>query len=455
MESGPALAKVASFFSELDHIVSEHIVTPGNLAQAPVIFLTLLAASIIGNLAQPWLKRVLRNVAVDSVQEEFYLNHFLPLSVAALWLGGLETCVLVARHFGWPNNVLSMATSLAGAWLIIRFASAMLTSVLWGRVVALFVWSLAALNILGLLQPLFGLLQRITVTLGGQKVSSFDVLQALLTMTVMMWLSMVTAGFIARRIQLVSDLTPTARVLFGKVCTIVLVGLAFVLSLGVVGIDLTALAVFTGAVGVGIGFGLQKSVSNLFAGIMLLLDKSIKPGDIIEVGGTYGWVSALGARYVEVETRDGTQFLIPNEDIITQRVFNWTHQHDNIRLKLPVRVAYDTDLRRALALMREAAGRPTRVLKSPAPNPLVIGFGENGVDLELRFWISDAQNGVHNISSEVLLEIWDLFRDNGITIPLPQRQVHVQSLPEAQPAGPLPAGPVAKRMQKTPPRPAA
>ena len=166
---------------------------------------------------------------------------------------------------------------------------------------------------------------------------------------------------------------------------------------------------------------MQRTVSNLFAGIVLLLDKSIKPGDILEVGGTFGWVASLGARYVEVETRDGTQFLIPNEDIITHQVFNWTHQNDNVRLKIRVRVAYDADVRQALALMREAAGRPARVLKTPAPNPLVIGFGENGLELELRFWIADVRNGIHNVSSDVFLEILDLFREHGIKIPLPQR----------------------------------
>jgi small-conductance mechanosensitive channel len=149
------------------------------------------------------------------------------------------------------------------------------------------------------------------------------------------------------------------------------------------------------------------------------------------VGGTFGWVASLGARYVEVETRDGTQFLIPNEDIITHQVFNWTHQNDNVRLKLRVRVAYDTDVRKALALMRQAAERPSRVLKTPVPNPLVVGFGENGLELELRFWIADVRNGIHNIASEVFLETLDLFREHDIKIPLPQRDVHVHTLPQS------------------------
>ena len=194
-----------------------------------------------------------------------------------------------------------------------------------------------------------------------------------------------------------------------------------------IGIDLTTFALFTGALGVGVGLGLQRTVSNLFSGIVLLLDKSIKPGDVIEVGGTYGWVTSLGARYVSVETRDGTEFLIPNEDIITNQVVNWSHKSDRVRLKVPVRVPHDSDLDQALVLMREAASYPERVLAVPAPNALIMAFGESAIELELRFWIKDAQNGVHNVKSQVLYEIWRLFRQEGIQIPYPKRDLYVRS----------------------------
>ena len=436
MGSESTSEKVGAWLIQIDRIVSGEILTPDHLVQAPAIMLTLLAASIVARLAEPGLRRLLTEVAVDREQEEFYLNRILPLSLPTIWIVGLWLAGVAADRFGWPGGLIVIAIKLAAAWLIIRFASAMLTSIVVGRTVAVIIWTVAALSILGVLEPLLAEFDNIRFNLGGQRVSVLTILEGLLTMVVLMWLSIVTSRFAARRIEAVADLTPSARVLFGKVSTIALISVAFVLSLGVVGIDLTALAVFTGAVGVGIGFGLQKSVANLFAGIVLLLDKSIKPGDIIEVGGTYGWVSALGARYVEVETRDGTQFLIPNEDIITQRVFNWTHQHEQVRLKLQVRVAYDTDLRLAIELMREAADRPPRVLKTPAPNPLVIAFGENGVELELRFWIADVQNGIHNISSDVLLEIWDLFREHGVEVPLPQRVVRVSARADAPPKGP-------------------
>lgn len=408
-----------------------YITTEANLLQLPAIFVTLFLAWLASRLVDPWLRRLSHNVAVDEFQEEFYVRNIVPLSLPALWATALWISMVVAGEFGWPNDLVSIAANLAAAWLLIRFASALIPNATIASIVAVVAWTIAALNVIGLLSPVLSLLQRISFSLGAARISLLTIAEAFVTLAVLLWASSIGGKFAERRLAAVANLTPTAKVLFGKLARIVLISLAFLLALAAAGIDLTALAVFTGAVGVGVGFGLQRTVSNLFAGIVLLLDKSIKPGDILEVGGTFGWVASLGARYVEVETRDGTQFLIPNEDIITQQVFNWTHQNDNVRLKIRVRIAYEADVRKALALMRQAAGRPARVLKTPAPNPLVVGFGENGLDLELRFWVADVRNGVHNVSSEVFLEILDLFREHDITVPLPQRYLHVQSLPAA------------------------
>lgn len=408
-----------------------YITTQANLLQLPAIFLTLFGAWLVARAIEPWLSKIARSTAVDEFQAQFNVANIVPLSLPALWAAALWISMVVAREFNWPSHLVSIAADLASAWLLIRIASALIPNAAIARVVAVVAWIIAALHVVGLLTPTITLLQRISFTLGNARLSLLTIVEVLLTLAVLLWGAGIAGRFAERRLAAIPTLTATAKVLLGKLAKIVLISLAFFLAIGTAGIDLTALAVFTGAVGVGVGFGLQRTISNLFAGIVLLLDKSIKPGDILEVGGTFGWVASLGARYVEVETRDGTQFLIPNEDIITHQVFNWTHQHDNVRLKIRVRVAYDTDVRKALALMREAAGRPARVLKTPVPNPLVIGFGENGLELELRFWIADVRNGIHNVSSEVFVEILDLFRENAIKIPLPQRDLHVQSLPAA------------------------
>jgi small-conductance mechanosensitive channel len=421
--------RLLKVFLTVRDFLETYITTEANLLQMPAIFMTLFFAWLAARLLDPWLVRIARNVAVDEYQEAFYTQNIVPLSLPVFWVAALWLSAVFADQLGWPTHLVSIALQLAAVWLLIRFASALIPNAVVSKVVAVVAWSIAALNVLGILSPTIVLLQEISFTLGTGRISLLTIVEGFATLAILLWASSIAGRFFERRIEGVQNLTTTSRVLFSKILRLILISMAFVFALGATGIDLTALAVFTGAVGVGIGFGLQRTVSNLFAGIVLLLDKSIKPGDILEVGGTFGWVASLGARYVEVETRDGTQFLIPNEDIITQQVFNWTHQNDNVRLKIRVRVAYDTDIRKALALMREAAGRPSRVLVTPAPNPLVIGFGENGLELELRFWVSDVRNGVHNISSEVFLEILDLFRKHDIKIPLPQRDLHVHKLP--------------------------
>ena len=188
-----------------------------------------------------------------------------------------------------------------------------------------------------------------------------------------------------------------------------------------------------GALGVGIGFGLQKIVSNFISGIILLMDRSIKPGDTIGVAGTYGWIQSLGARYVSVVTRDGIEHLIPNEELIVTRVENWSFSGKRVRLKIPVGVSYGTDVHQAIALCIEATEGLDRIVSDPKPVCLLKGFGDSSVDMEIRFWISDPQGGVSNIKSAVLLRVWDLFHENGIEIPFPQRDLHLRSVsPDAK-----------------------
>ena len=217
------------------------------------------------------------------------------------------------------------------------------------------------------------------------------------------------------------------QVLVTKSLKIVLVSIAVLAAIRSVGIDLGALTVLGGALGLGVGFGLQKIVSNLISGVILLVDKSIKPGDIIAVSGTYGWVTALGGRYVSVVTRDGVEHLIPNETLISEPVENWTHTQRRTRLKLDLFVHYESDLKAVLLLCEEAAGETPRVLPEPAPKCLFIEFGESSLKLQLRFWIGDAQNGVQNVKSDVLIEIWERFKQQGVRVPYPQRDVHIRS----------------------------
>jgi small-conductance mechanosensitive channel len=234
--------------------------------------------------------------------------------------------------------------------------------------------------------------------------------------------SKVTAASISRN----EDISPSMQVLAVKAVQVVFYGLAFFAGINALGLDLTGLAVLSGAIGVGLGFGLQKVVSNLVSGVIILLDKSIKPGDVISLGETFGWINSLGARYVSVVTRDGREYLIPNEDLITGQVVNWSHSDEYVRLDIFFGTSYGCDPHEVRRLAVEAASGVERVLGPPKRAVChIVGFGDSSVDYILRFWIRDPTAGLTNIRGNVYLALWDAFRDNNISIPFPQREVRL------------------------------
>lgn len=333
----------------------------------------------------------------------------------------------IAIQAGYRHNVVRLVASLLNAWIVIRLAAAIVDDPIWSRTIATIAWTLAALNIVGWLEPGIEILDGLALQVGEFRVSVYGIIKAVLSLAVLLWVASFASRLFEQRIQKVHRLTPSVQVLMSKLLKLVLLSVAVLFALSTIGVDLTALAVFGGAVGVGIGLGLQRIVANLISGVILLLDRSIKPGDVIAIGETFGWIQSLGARYTAVRTRDGTEFLIPNEDLITTQVENWSHSDVKLRLKIPVGIAYSCDPHFAIKLCNEAAAKCTRVLENPGPNTLLRGFGDNSVDLEIRFWINDPQNGRGNITSEILLNVWDAFKEHDIEIPFPQRDLHLRS----------------------------
>jgi small-conductance mechanosensitive channel len=222
-------------------------------------------------------------------------------------------------------------------------------------------------------------------------------------------------------------LSPSLRVLLVKIIRIIFIIAATMIALSSMGINLSSLTVLVGAIGLGLGFGLQKVVSNFVSGVILLLDNSIKPGDVIEIEGTYGWINNLHARYASVITRDGTEHLIPNEDLITQRVINWSFTDELVRMRVPIGVSYKSDPHECIRLILLAANGNERVLQDPAPVCLLKDFGDSSINFELRFWLADPANGISNVKSLILLRVWDIFKENNIEIPFPQRDLHLRS----------------------------
>src|SRR6516162_4375271 len=357
----------------------------------------------------------------------------LPLALTGSWLLLLlalwfATLVFAERQLG--TAILRLAESLTLAWVIIELSSRLVRSDRLARALAVLAFIIAALNIAGLLGTVTGLLDSMAVYVGSLRISVLLLVKGAVTLALFLWLASMSARVLETRLRRLSELTPAMQVLTLKLVRFALITFAVVLALGSVGIDLTALAVFSGAVGVGIGLGLQKVVSNLVSGVILLVDRSIKPGDVIEMEGRYGWITSLNARYVSLATRDGKELLIPDEDLITGRVTNWSYSNDLIRQSVIVGVSYGSDLHLAMRLAVEAAVAVTRTLEVPTPACLLKEFGDSAVILELRFWIRDPVNGTANVRSEVMLCLWDLFREHGIEFPFPQRDLTLRN-PEA------------------------
>ena len=330
-------------------------------------------------------------------------------------------------QIGQRHAALVVTSSLLTAWIVINIATVFVANPLLSRVIAIAAWVVAALNILGLLGESITFLDGASFAVGQVNISALTVIQGLVALAILLWITALAGQIIEGRIKASPNLTPSIQVLSSKLIRIGLAIVAFVFALQIVGINLTAFAVFGGAIGVGLGFGLQKIFANLVSGFILLLDKSIKPGDVIAIADYYGRVESLGARYVSVLTRDGIEHLIPNEELITTRVENWSHTQNLLRIRKTVGVHYLSDVRKAIELCLEAAGETPRILKDPAPVCHMQEFGDNSVNLEMRFWIDDPMNGRANVVSALLLRIWDKFHEHDIEIPYPQRDLHIRS----------------------------
>ena len=395
--------------------------------QAIIITVTVLVGILLGRRLEKSILSAARNRSLN-VRISGFIDHLAALTVPLLVLALVWIAVEVGEQTDLIGSYLTkLAASLAGAWVIIRFASGYIGNKLIARIATWIAWILVTLVAVGLYDDTIALLDSAAMTFGEVRISLLTIAKGGLVFGILFWISMALSHVLERQIKLSDNLSPSAQVLIVKILKIALIALAVLFTISSLGIDLRALAFFGGALGIGIGFGLQKVVSNLVSGFLLLLDKSIKPNDVIAVGNTYGWVSSLGARYTAVRTRDGVEYLIPNEELITQRVENWSHSDTVIRLRIPVGVSYDTDLDLAMELCRRAANMVERVCTDPEPRCLLRNFGDSSVDLEIRLWINDPAGGRANVTSQVMLNVWNLFKEHSIEIPFPQRDLHLKS----------------------------
>lgn len=417
--------QINQFVDGILTFVHTYVLVIPNLIQLAVVVLLYFAARMIARPATKVLDKIL--AGVWAVKFRYQVGLIVkPLLLPVAWLGFAGLAHLAALQLHWPAGITAFATSLLSAWVVIRLMLNFIADPWWSKAVAVFVWSVTALDIVGLLDPTLELLDRMSINLGSFRLSLLVVGKGIVAMVVLLWLANAAARLVERRLKSITQFTPSQKVLFGKLSRVLFVTIAIVTGINMVGIDLTALTVFSGALGLGVGIGLQKVVSNLLSGVILLMDRSVKPGDVVSISGTYGWINSIGARYVSVITRDGIEHLIPNEVLISTPVENWSHSDRLVRQRLPVGISYDSNVNLAIKLAEQAGGEFQRVLKTPAPRCLLKGFGDNSIDLELRVWIEDAEKGVSNIKSEIYLRIHELFGQNKIAFPYPQRDIHVK-----------------------------
>jgi small-conductance mechanosensitive channel len=350
----------------------------------------------------------------------------------------LSRGILYAAHF--DVTILDAAVRLVGAYAAIRVGVLLFAVSLGNKSwmvnienrLTLAIWLAFAADYLGWLDPIIMGLDSIGISAGKSRVTVWSVLKLLFTLTLFVLVAAWVSRWIDRRLKRLSSLAPSTRIGLAKSANAFLIGLSILVGLNTAGVDLTALTVLTGAIGLGLGFGLQSIASNFVSGFVLLMDRSIKPGDVISLSGqsgtsteNFGWVQELRGRYVVVRDRDGIEMLVPNQQLISNAVINWSYTDPRIRLKLPVRISYQDDPELALKILLTACEGQRRVLHDPPPVSRLMQFGDNGIELELRFWISDPQEGVNNVRSEVNRIIWALFKENKITIPVAQREIRL------------------------------
>lgn len=407
------------------------LLRPWNAYQVAIALGILATALLLARFLRPKLQAWMRSREgwpkwrfriLIAVQNRLWLIFLVVL----LWL-----TIWVMRELTWPSRsyLLGIIGSLAFAWLIIAAITSQISNGFMRQVVRYAGWAWVTLSILGLLDETETLLDSAAFDLGATHFSLWVLLQAMFALGVLFFVARVISRVLSSGIRRNRDISPSMQVLAVKFLQVGLYAAAFFIGLKLIGLDLTGLAVLSGAIGLGIGFGLQKVVSNLISGVIILLDKSIKPGDVISLGGmddTFGWIDSLGARYVSVVTRDGLEWLIPNEDLITGQVVNWSHSSELVRLDVHFGTAYGDDPHLVRKVAIEAALGVERVLAEPRrPVCHITGFGDSSVDYILRFWIKDPTNGLTNIRGNVYLALWDALKENRISIPFPQREVRV------------------------------
>jgi small-conductance mechanosensitive channel len=390
-------------------------------------FVSIIIGRLLGpRIARLWARRA-GGAGEDLVPGLCALSRY---AVAAIL-----TAIVLNLDAWRPLGAIILGIALATAasllvWRIVR-GLAMPRWVAWLLALATFVPLLA--RAVGGLDPIVDTFDAIGFSVSKHRISLLTTIEFAVILVALYAAAKLLNRVVKHSVGRASGLDATQQLLVQKIASIVIIVAAFFIGIDLMGIDLTALTVFSGAFGLAVGFGLQKTFGNLIAGIILLMDRSVKPGDVIAVGESFGHVNKIGVRAVSIVTRDGKEHLIPNENLMTQEVENWSYSSRDVRVHIPVGIAYDCDVPFAQKLMIQAASEAKRVLKTPPPSIWLTKFGESSIDHEILVWISDPEAGVGSVRSQILNRLWALFKEHGISIPNPLRDIHVKEWPNVPP----------------------
>jgi small-conductance mechanosensitive channel len=423
---------VSMFFTSHAQGFSEDLSHPIGFVQIVAIGISFLTAWLFARKFHHYFDK-----SAEKVKAHTRIFKLMPAQSAQslgylFWLLLLWFSMELLIMFAIPIALLHMTLNLVGALIVIRFASFYIESIFWSRFVYVVCVVVLFLRIFKLWEPTVNLLNSMTLELGKISISVWGLIEAIIIFILLYAIAGVANRFIDHWLMTSIKLTSSDRILLLRIVRAMTVMVVILISLTAAGIHMTAIAVTGGAIGLGIGVGLQKIGSNLISGIMLLISKPIRQGDVItfeeSFGGiSWGWVTQLGFNYVQVATRNGSLLLIPNEVFMTQKIENLSYDDNLVRLIIPFGISYESDLSKAKALALIAGTSIDRILKNPEPKCLVMAYGDSTVNLQLRVWINDPKNGIGNVKDAVLMAVWDSFHANGIEIAFPQRDLHIKS----------------------------
>jgi small-conductance mechanosensitive channel len=399
----------------------------------------VLLASAIAHYIKRWLRPIAARADLPRWPRRMVIMGMVlaPFFMALVLILGLRASLArLDLPFGLVDIAMDLATVLLLVRLVVHVISVSLGPNSWFRAwevkLTFVIWAAISFQVLGWFAGVERTLDGIDLVPGKKTFSLWALLKSIVVIAGFLIVTSLIARTIERRVMKLEGIAISTRIGISKFTTFALVALGVLLGVNASGVDLTALTVLTGAIGLGLGFGLQAIASNFVSGFVLLMDKSIKPGDVISFTGTtgtstenFGWVQELRGRYIVVRDRDGVETLVPNQHFISNSVVNWSYSDQRVRIRLPVMISFQDDPELALQVLIDAAANHPRILKDPGPVSRLMSFENFGMRVEVRFWIRDPMNGVNNVRSDVNREIWRLFKKHGITIPVQQHDVRM------------------------------